>query len=228
VGVSAFFAGERRWLSPPAYLKDWALMDVEPILADALGVPVTVENDGNVAAIAESLFGVGQRCGHFVYLHLTNGFGGGIIADGKLFRGFHGNAGEFGGVWALCADAYPNLELLRTCLAKRGNRFDSVEEMTQRIDASWDGVELWLERAVPPFRLLSDILGYCIDPQMIVIGGRLPKSIARRLIERIDFPRRHHGDTQPPPAPIMAVAEAPGEPVALGAAVLPLQQAFFL
>jgi predicted NBD/HSP70 family sugar kinase len=228
VGLSGFFVGEGRWMNPPAALEDWALRDIEPVLEQALGVPVMVDNDGNVGAIGESLFGVGRRSEHFAYLHLSNGFGGGLISDGKPIRGLHGNAGEFGGVWMLCCKTYPNLELLRECVGARGHRFATVEEMVQVIDSGTAGVSDWLEQAVPAFALLSGILAYTLDPQLIVIGGRLPRSIAEALAARISVaatpPRRDRGV----PLPAVVVSEVPSEPVAAGAAALALKKAFFV
>jgi predicted NBD/HSP70 family sugar kinase len=227
VGISAFFVGEERWMNPPAYLDDWALRDVDPILERALGLPVVVDNDGTAAAIGESLFGVGRRYSDFAYLHLTNGFGGGLIADGKPLRGRHGNAGEFGGVWQLVSDAYPNLDFLKTCLAEGGAAFETVEDMVQQIDATWSGVETWLGQAVQPFTLLCAILARSFDPDAIVIGGRLPPSIAEALAQRIAIPIATQRRGRPPPVPAVVVAETPGDPVAVGAAAMRLKAAFF-
>jgi predicted NBD/HSP70 family sugar kinase len=227
VGISAFFVGEARKMNPPAYLDDWALRDIAPILERALGLPVMVDNDGNAAAVGESLFGVGRRYSNFAYLHLTNGFGGGMIADGRPIRGRYGNAGEFGGVWALYSDAYPNLDLLRTCLEREGASFETVEDMVQKIDASWPGVEAWLQQAVPPFTFLSTILARCFDPDAIVIGGRLPRSIASALAGRIYVSAATERRDAPPPLPSIVVAETTGDAVAVGAAAMLLKAAFF-
>ncbi|MBB6250988.1 ROK family transcriptional regulator [Nitrospirillum iridis] len=227
VGISAFYVGQGRLFNPPAYLDDWALVEIEPILADALRLPVMVDNDGTVAAIGESLFGVGRRCRDFAYLHLTNGFGGGIIADGRPFRGHHGNAGEFGGIWTMAGVTYTNLDLLQTCLRDRGHPFATVEDMVRTIDVAWAGVSDWLDQAEKSFSLLCALLAYGIDPGLIVIGGRLPPSIAQALARRITIPQATNRRGYPPPLPSVVVAEAPGDPVALGAAVMPLREAFF-
>jgi len=227
VGISAFFVGEPRKMNPPAYLDDWALRDIEPILERALGLPVMVDNDGNAAAIGESLFGVGRQYSNFAYLHLTNGFGGGIIADGRPIRGRYGNAGEFGGVWTLFSKAYPNLDLLRTCLEREGASFETVEEMVQKIDSNWPGVEAWLQEAAPPFSFLSTILARCFDPDAIVIGGRLPRSVASALATRIQIPAATLRRDAPAPLPSIVVAETTGDAVAVGAAAMRLKAAFF-
>lgn len=234
VGLSGFFVGEGRLQNTPSTLDDWALRDVDPILEAALGLPVTVDNDANLAAVGESLLGVGRRCSNFAYLHLTNGFGGGNIIDGRSFRGYHGNAGEFGGIWNILIgispdiDAYPNLDLLRACLAEHGRLFDTVEDMVLAIDATWPGVDAWLDKAAPSFTLLCDIIAYCNDPQVIVIGGRAPRSIAEALKARISLVRDPNRRGRPPPVPEIAITEIEGDAVSIGAAAVRLQEAFFL
>ncbi len=60
------------------------------------GTKTYLENDATAAAIAESIFGAGKGVNDFIYLTLSTGIGGGIFINGKLYRGFHGMAGEFG------------------------------------------------------------------------------------------------------------------------------------
>jgi predicted NBD/HSP70 family sugar kinase len=228
VGISGFFVGDGRQINPPAYLNDWALVEIEPILEDALGLPATLDNDATAAAIGESVFGVGRQSDNFVYLHLTNGFGGGIIANGRALRGHNGNAGEFGGVWTLNGGGYPNLDLLRACVGDAGLAFDTVEDMVRSIDLASPGVEAWLAQALGPFQQLAGLLSYIIDPEFIVIGGRLPESIAAELARRIVIPSATNRLGRPPPLPKVVVSQVRGDPVALGAAAMPLQAAYFL
>jgi len=60
------------------------------------GYRIVVENDANVAAIAESRFGAGKVHPNFLFIIWGTGVGGGIILDGKIFRGPTGGAGEVG------------------------------------------------------------------------------------------------------------------------------------
>ncbi|MFF4774172.1 ROK family transcriptional regulator [Microtetraspora fusca] len=62
----------------------------------ALGLPVTVGNDGNVGAIAEQSRGVGIGCRDLIYLHGDVGIGGGIVVNGQLLGGLAGYGGEVG------------------------------------------------------------------------------------------------------------------------------------
>ena len=62
----------------------------------AFGVPVVVENDGNCVALAEGWTGAAAGVQHYLALSLGTGIGGGIVIDGRLYRGADGAAGEWG------------------------------------------------------------------------------------------------------------------------------------
>jgi predicted NBD/HSP70 family sugar kinase len=74
----------------------WAGVRPAEELRGRLGVPVHVDNDANLGALGEMVGGAGRGCGHLVYLKLSNGVGAGIVADGRLYRGAGGIAGEIG------------------------------------------------------------------------------------------------------------------------------------
>jgi glucokinase len=76
---------------------DWRDYPLQSVLADELGFPVRVENDANAAAWAEYVVGAGReaRVGA-VMVTLGTGVGGGLVMDGRLMRGAHGVAAEFG------------------------------------------------------------------------------------------------------------------------------------
>src|SRR5690606_14618451 len=61
-----------------------------------LGAPVMLENDGRVCAIGERVMGVGTAYRTFMLVHIGHGVGGGLIIDGKPYRGAQGNAGIMG------------------------------------------------------------------------------------------------------------------------------------
>ncbi|MFT4235331.1 MAG: ROK family protein [Microbacterium sp.] len=65
-------------------------------LTRALGHPIVLENDVNVAALGELHEGVGRVAADFVFISIGTGVGMGIVADGRLLRGAHGAAGEIG------------------------------------------------------------------------------------------------------------------------------------
>jgi glucokinase len=71
-------------------------LDLREHLATRFGLPAAIENDANAAALAEHRFGAGRGTQHMIMLTLGTGIGGGLILDGKLYRGGIGAAGELG------------------------------------------------------------------------------------------------------------------------------------
>ncbi|TQL67955.1 putative NBD/HSP70 family sugar kinase [Nocardioides albertanoniae] len=79
-------------------LANW--MDLAPgdELARRLGVPVRVENDANLGALAEFAQGAAREVDDVIYVKASSGIGAGLILAGKLYRGVTGIAGEIGHV----------------------------------------------------------------------------------------------------------------------------------
>jgi predicted NBD/HSP70 family sugar kinase len=69
-------------------------MPIGAELEGRLGMPVTVENDVNLAAVGERWQGVARGVDDFVFLSIGTGLGAGVVLDGELHRGRHGAAGE--------------------------------------------------------------------------------------------------------------------------------------
>lgn len=65
-------------------------------LEERFGVPVVMDNDANVGAMGEGLFGAGRGCSPLFYMTLSTGIGGGILMDGRVQRGADSWAGEIG------------------------------------------------------------------------------------------------------------------------------------
>ena len=167
-----------------------------PALERALGRPVLLENDANAAALGEMWQGAARGCRTIICLTLGTGVGGGIILDGKLWRGPDGTAGEighvsidpFGGVKCNCggtgclevyASATAIVRLTREALAQHpSSLLQSVaaDELTAEMvfNAATTGDEL----AIGIFRRMGVYLGIAManlvdifNPEMIVIGG---------------------------------------------------------
>ncbi|MBV8302226.1 MAG: ROK family transcriptional regulator [Candidatus Dormibacteraeota bacterium] len=83
-------------LGSPNILPGWADVDVAESFRKELRVPVVVDNDANLGAVAESLWGRGREVRNFAYLKLSTGIGAGLVIDGHLYRGSGGMAGEIG------------------------------------------------------------------------------------------------------------------------------------
>jgi glucokinase len=71
-------------------------VDIRDRMAERFGLPVGIDNDANAAAIAEWQLGAGRGSSYVVLLTLGTGIGGGLILDGKPYRGWSGAAAELG------------------------------------------------------------------------------------------------------------------------------------
>lgn len=82
----------RLYLAPN--LPGWNRAGAVQRLAEVAGPQFLVENDTDLAAMAEAAYGLGAGVSHFAYVSIGTGTGMGIMIDGKLYRGFQGAAGE--------------------------------------------------------------------------------------------------------------------------------------
>ena len=162
-------------------------------LEQRLGWPVFLENDANAAAVGEMWLGAARGCSDVMSVTLGTGVGGGVILDGKLWRGSHGSAGEIGhttvdpfsglkckcgntGCLELFASATAIVRMTRENLSLfPETSLKSVELTAKRVyEAGRDGDEL----ALAVFKRFGMYLGIglaniinLIDPQIIVITG---------------------------------------------------------
>jgi predicted NBD/HSP70 family sugar kinase len=85
-------------IGSPTLLPAWAKLAPGEELAARLRLPVAVDNDANLGALGEYVWGAGRGCADLVYVKLATGIGAGIVLDGRLYRGAAGTAGEIGHV----------------------------------------------------------------------------------------------------------------------------------
>lgn len=85
-------------------------------IAERYGVPMFVDNDANLGALAEHWWGAGRGIEHFAYVKVATGVGTGYLIHGKVYRGATGVAGEIGHM-AIDPKGKPCVCGLRGCLA---------------------------------------------------------------------------------------------------------------
>jgi glucokinase len=162
-------------------------------LEQKLGWPVFLENDANAAAVGEMWLGAARGCRDVVSVTLGTGVGGGVILDGKLWRGSHGSAGEIGhttvdpfsglkckcgntGCLELFASATAIVRMTRENLSLFPESKLKMDGLTAEkvYEAGRDGDEL----AQAVFKRFGMYLGIglanlinLIDPEIIVIAG---------------------------------------------------------
>jgi len=83
-------------LGPDQGIKDWVNVPLAKIINQETGLPAYVGNDANMMTIAEHRFGAAKGYSNIVFVALRTGIGGGIIINGKLYRGMNNAGGEVG------------------------------------------------------------------------------------------------------------------------------------
>jgi glucokinase len=102
IGCGGPLDTEQGVLLSPLHLPGWRDVPVVDLARRAFDVPAALENDATAAAAGEHRFGAGAGARHMVYLTVSTGVGGGVVADGQLYRGAMGNGGELGHVTVDC------------------------------------------------------------------------------------------------------------------------------
>lgn len=102
LGAPGAVDAEKGILSYPPNLPGWTVFPLRDELQkllrqkEELSIPVFLDNDANVAAFGEAVYGAGREFRDFLMVTLGTGVGGGIVLNRKLYRGPHGTAGEVG------------------------------------------------------------------------------------------------------------------------------------
>jgi len=158
---------------------------------DRFGLPVGVENDGSVAALAEWKRGAGRGVSNLVMLTLGTGVGGGIVLDGRLFRGWaelgHMVVQEGGPVCACGGRGH--LEVLAS-----GHAGDRAARDLYGPDADAHGLidkaRTGDARARAALARIGESLGAAVgslvnvfDPEIVVIGGGFGAAAGELLLE---------------------------------------------
>lgn len=229
IGIAGFFTAANI-INPGAELDDWALIDLADAVGRRLGMPAMVENIASAAAIGERLLGAGVDHTSFCYVNVAAGFGAGLVDDGQLMRGRHGNAGEIAGLFHFAGRTTPNLADLRDTLARHGVACDSISDLVTQFDPTWPGIDAWLTARQPSFAWLFQMLRYMFDCEAIVLGGRLPRSLAQRIVDDMVWPEfslPSRREVRAPSTQLLVAALDPELSAPLGAASLVLHRAMF-
>ncbi|WP_430591959.1 ROK family protein [Humidisolicoccus flavus] len=193
VGIAAWFAPGQSRINYAAHFKIRDFELAAP-LRERLGVPITIDNDGNAQALGEFTFGSGRDAESLLLLSFGTGVGGGLIVNGAPLHGAHGYAGELGHVTVdedgpVCScDAKGCLESFAggQALARVGNRLSApralaaaeARQVTAKdlVDAARAGdVEstIALDDAARAIAAALRRLLPAFDPAVVTIGGSL-------------------------------------------------------
>jgi glucokinase-like ROK family protein len=224
-------------IAPAMNWKDFPLLER---LQAAFNLPVTVENDVNLAALGEYWFGAGVGINNLVMIAIGTGIGAGIILDGKLHRGFRESSGEIGylipGIQYL-DNQYPGFGALESIasgkgIAERASAYLKKQGLTPLpspldaaavFQAARDGqpwAEAIIKETIDYLSLAVANVSVCFDPELIILGGGISASVDL-LIEPI-LTRLAHVI---PVLPRLEGSSLQGNAPLLGAVVLVFQKA---
>ncbi|MFC0600982.1 ROK family transcriptional regulator [Streptomyces palmae] len=194
--------GELRYA---AHLPGWHFPALRAELAAALGTPVLVENDVNLAAVAEQHHGAAQDFDDFVLVWVDEGVGAAVVLGGRVLRGTTGGAGEIGYM------PLPGAPLARggppaAARPDAGGGFQklvgapAVVELARRhgIEAAGAGEALATALRTPGAgeRVLGELarrlatglasVVAVVDPELVVLSGEVPRAGGERLRQLVE------------------------------------------
>jgi len=175
-------------LGSTAILPGWKGTNPREELAGRLGVPVSVDNDANLGALGELVWGSGRGVKDLAYIKVASGVGAGLVINGQIYRGPGGTAGEIGHI--TLDESGP--------VCRCGNRgcletFTAARHVLDLLRSS-HGPDLTIERMVQLARegdpgcrrVVADVGRYIgsgaanlcnlLNPSRIVLGGDLAEA----------------------------------------------------
>jgi predicted NBD/HSP70 family sugar kinase len=166
-------------------------------LQSALGLPVTLENDVNLAALGEQWRGVARGVDDFVFLSIGTGVGAGVVLGGELHRGRHGAAGEIDFALIAFDGVDPAAEKVSELAAELVGRaedprtvFGAAREGDEAARSVVAEVARRIALHVAPFAAVADV-------ELVVLGGGIGANgdllldpIGHQLTEWLPFPPR--------------------------------------
>lgn len=193
-----------------AEVSAWASPEIEDFFHKELEGPVLFENDGNAGALAELMNGSGKGLTNFLYIHIGNFVGGGLILNGEIQRGKHGNAG------ALASMPIPGRKGFDYLLHAA-----SLYSMNQDLCSGSFNESSWIKHCATALAFAIISANSLLDLDAVIIGGGLSNDRLRSILKIISevFEENSPRDFFEPA--IMAGANGEMAP-AIGAGLLPL------
>jgi glucokinase len=199
-----------------AYTLHWDKFPLKAKLAERYDLPITVDNDVNLAALGELWFGAGQNVRDMVLVAIGTGIGAGVIIDGALYRGAQEASGEIGNMIPgpeFLGKNYQDFGALESVASGTGiaararDLLGSQRSQSELTDLTSEDVfdagrkgESWawtvINETVDYLAVAIANLVSFFDPELVVLGGGVSKS-ADMLIEPI-LARINGGIPNPP------------------------------
>lgn len=195
-------------------------------------LPTYVDNDANVAGLAEALVGAGKGYKIVYYITHSTGVGGALVSDGKVISGKNGYAGEVGNIIVTSVgekinhlnvgaaeNVFSGTALVKEAKEKLNPNITSAKAI---FDLAKEGnviAEKMIDDMAYHFAVLCSAIGHVVDPHVFVIGGGVTKSHEAYFDKIVENYNKlvHVGMRNP----LFKRAEL-SEPGIIGAAMLPI------
>ncbi|MEU9078086.1 ROK family transcriptional regulator [Kitasatospora sp. NPDC004745] len=184
--------GKLRYAS---HLPGWHSPHLVEELSAAIGAPVSIENDVNLAAVAEQASGAARGSEDFVLLWAGAGTGAAIVIAGRLHRGFTGGAGEVGYMpvpgspveWDARRRKFGGFQALvgapavRALAREHGLGAPTAEESIAKALETPGAGDAFLTELAGRLAVGLTVIVAVVDPQLVVLSGAVPSAGGERL-----------------------------------------------
>ncbi|MGW4897348.1 ROK family transcriptional regulator [Kitasatospora sp. NPDC004240] len=185
-------SGKLRYAS---HLPGWHSPRLVQDLSEALRAPVSIENDVNLAAVAEQSSGAARGCEDFVLLWAGEGTGAAIVIAGRLHRGFTGGAGEVGYMPVPGAPVHTDVRrrnsggfqelvgapAVRALAREHGLTAPTAEEALALALETPGAGDDFLTALAGRLAVGLAVIVAVVDPQLVVVSGGVPTAGGERL-----------------------------------------------
>ncbi len=224
IGIPGPLNAESGVVRKPPKFKGWKDVPLAKMVKGRYSVPVWIENDANVGAVAEKWYGGGKQIKNFMYVLANEGIGAGLIIDDDLYQGTYDYVGEIGHSLFFERGKFRYLEdiagadLLVKKVKRKGFNVSKITDIVRVLKTKRGSEEvlpiveksaLWIGTAIIN-------AAHVIGPQTVFIGGKLSKLGDSLLLPvRRMFDKYLFGDQE---VEVM-LSEIPEEAVSIGAAI---------
>ncbi|MGB6370433.1 MAG: ROK family transcriptional regulator [Atribacterota bacterium] len=163
---------------PPKF-KGWKDVPLGEIVYERYKLPVWIENDANVGALAEKWHGGGKDLKNFVYILVNEGIGAGVVIDDELYQGAYDYVGEIGhtlfydhGKFRYLEDI-SGVDLLIKQVRSRGLNIENIKDISNLLQTN-DGVVSSIVKQIATWigaAVINTI--HIIGPQTVFVGGKM-------------------------------------------------------
>lgn len=201
-------------------LRGWSGIDLPGLFSAQLGEAVWVENDATLTALAEFYDAdLAAASRSALVISIGHGVAAGVVLNGELFVGDHGNAGEIGLLFPMDVPRPSGIDLL-AALQMAGEDIHSLAEIERCLERQSVLIERWCTRAADQLYPVLIAGAAWLDPGVIVVTGALPLPILALLTDLLRRPPmpHHHSVARP----LLRTSRMGSAAVAVGAALIPI------